>query len=205
MSPQVRQEHIAFACERDLSKRRACRLIEILGSGLSYALRLPARDAPVIDAMPALVGAVSALWLPAHPHLPAAPGLSPGLAPGPPAMAAGRAAVATPSAAASRGDQFGPWPLPAASANFVLAYDFVFDACANDQQIKCLTIVDEYTRECLAIDVVRLDPLSPGHRGAGPTHQHSRHIRAACARTTARSSSRGRSSSGCNRHTSKLP
>jgi putative transposase len=29
----------------------------------------------------------------------------------------------------------------------------VFDACANGQQIKCLTVVDEYTHECLAIDV----------------------------------------------------
>jgi len=29
----------------------------------------------------------------------------------------------------------------------------VFDACANGQQIKCLTVIDEYTRECLAIDV----------------------------------------------------
>jgi putative transposase len=29
----------------------------------------------------------------------------------------------------------------------------VYDACANGQQLKCLTIIDEYTRECLAIDV----------------------------------------------------
>ncbi|RAR76554.1 putative transposase [Paracidovorax anthurii] len=35
----------------------------------------------------------------------------------------------------------------------VWAYDFVFDTTANGQQIKCLTVVDEYTRECLAIDV----------------------------------------------------
>ncbi|EMG38433.1 transposase [Desulfocurvibacter africanus PCS] len=33
------------------------------------------------------------------------------------------------------------------------AYDFVFDACADGQQLKCLTVVDEFTRECLAIDV----------------------------------------------------
>jgi putative transposase len=25
--------------------------------------------------------------------------------------------------------------------------------CANGQRLKCLTVVDEYTRECLAIDV----------------------------------------------------
>ena len=35
----------------------------------------------------------------------------------------------------------------------VWAYDFVFDACANGQHIKCLSIVDDFTRECLAIDV----------------------------------------------------
>jgi putative transposase len=29
----------------------------------------------------------------------------------------------------------------------------VFDTCANGQTLKCLTIVDEWTRECLAIDV----------------------------------------------------
>lgn len=29
----------------------------------------------------------------------------------------------------------------------------MFDSCANGQQLKCLTVVDEYTRECLAIDV----------------------------------------------------
>jgi putative transposase len=33
------------------------------------------------------------------------------------------------------------------------AYDFVFDACANGQQLKCLTVVDEFSRECLAIEV----------------------------------------------------
>jgi putative transposase len=35
----------------------------------------------------------------------------------------------------------------------VWAYDFVFDTCANGQQLKCLTVVDEWTREALAIDV----------------------------------------------------
>lgn len=46
-----------------------------------------------------------------------------------------------------------PRPLPALSANQVWAYDFVFDACANGQKLKCLTVIDEFTRECLAIDV----------------------------------------------------
>lgn len=46
-----------------------------------------------------------------------------------------------------------PRPQPAIARNHVWAYDFVFDACANGQQLKCLTVIDEYTRECLAIDV----------------------------------------------------
>ena len=33
------------------------------------------------------------------------------------------------------------------------AYDFVFDHCANGQRLKCLTVIDEWTREALAIDV----------------------------------------------------
>jgi putative transposase len=46
-----------------------------------------------------------------------------------------------------------PRPLPPTAQNHVWAYDFVFDRCANNQTLKCLTIVDEWTRECLAIDV----------------------------------------------------
>jgi len=46
-----------------------------------------------------------------------------------------------------------PRPLPATGLNHIWAYDFVFDACANGQQLKCLTVIDEFTRECLAIDV----------------------------------------------------
>jgi putative transposase len=46
-----------------------------------------------------------------------------------------------------------PRPLAAQQTNHVWAYDFVFDHCANGQKLKCLTVVDEFTRECLAIDV----------------------------------------------------
>jgi len=46
-----------------------------------------------------------------------------------------------------------PQPLPASGVNHVWAYDFVFDTCATGQTLKCLTVVDEWTRECLAIDV----------------------------------------------------
>jgi putative transposase len=37
--------------------------------------------------------------------------------------------------------------------NEVWSYDFVFDACANGQKLKCLTMTDEFTKESLFIDV----------------------------------------------------
>ena len=46
-----------------------------------------------------------------------------------------------------------PRPTPPEAQNDVWAIDFVFDACADGRQIKCLTVVDEYTHESLAIDV----------------------------------------------------
>lgn len=38
-------------------------------------------------------------------------------------------------------------------ANQVWAYDFIHDRCANGQKLKLLTVIDEWTRECLAIEV----------------------------------------------------
>lgn len=45
-----------------------------------------------------------------------------------------------------------PRPNAPSMANQVWAFDFVFDACANGQKLKCLTIADEFTREGLAIE-----------------------------------------------------
>ncbi|MBK7022845.1 MAG: hypothetical protein IPH41_04780 [Sulfuritalea sp.] len=39
-------------------------------------------------------------------------------------------------------------------------YDFVFDACANGQQLKCLTLVDEYTG-MPGHRRGRIDPVAP--------------------------------------------
>jgi len=46
-----------------------------------------------------------------------------------------------------------PRPQTPRGPNQVWSYDFVFDHCANGQQLKCLTITDEFTKEGLAIDV----------------------------------------------------
>jgi putative transposase len=54
VSPQGRREQVQLACQRGLSQRRACGLIGVARSTLSYELRLPAKDAPVIEAMKSL-------------------------------------------------------------------------------------------------------------------------------------------------------
>src|SRR5207247_10222511 len=52
-----------------------------------------------------------------------------------------------------RGASSRPRPLPPTAVNHGWAYDFVFDTGADGGTLKCLTVVDEFTRECLAIDV----------------------------------------------------
>lgn len=51
VSPQARRGQVAWLCHGGLSQRRACGLLGIARSGMSYLLRQPAKDAPVIEAM----------------------------------------------------------------------------------------------------------------------------------------------------------
>ena len=46
-----------------------------------------------------------------------------------------------------------PRPQTPVGPNQVWAFDFVFDACADGRQLKCLTVADEFTKEGLAIEV----------------------------------------------------
>ncbi len=152
VSSQARRQQVAFAIERGHPKRRACELIGIARSTLSYDRKLPQRDAPALEAMRRLAQQYprygyrririflgreghAMSWKRAHRLWQAACLQLPKRRP--------RRRVA-----ASR-----PRPLPPTAPNNVWAYDFVYDACANGQQLKCLTVIDEFTRECLAIDV----------------------------------------------------
>lgn len=152
VSVQVRQEQARLACSLGVSQRRACTLYEVSRSGLRYEPTKAHKDAPVVARMKALSAQYPrygyrriSIFLAREGH----------------AMSMSRAwrlwnvaRLQVPRkrprrrVAASR-----PRPLTPTRANQVWSYDFVFDACANGQQIKCLTLVDEYTRECLAIDV----------------------------------------------------
>ncbi len=152
VSSQAKREQVAFAITRGHSKRQACELIGTSRSALAYRSVRAERDAPVLAAMKRLAlqyprygyrririflkrEGHTMSWQRAHRLWKAAALQLPQRRP--------RKRVA-----ASR-----PRPLPAFAPNGVWAYDFVFDACANGQQLKCLTVVDEFTRESLAIDV----------------------------------------------------
>jgi putative transposase len=152
VSAPARRQQVTYAQARGLSSRIACALMQVSRSALKYQALLPVKDAPVLALMHELsaqyprfgyrrigvylerAGHVMSwdrthrLWKLAGLQVP---------------RKRPRKRIAS-----SR-----PRPLPATGANQVWAYDFVFDACASGQQLKCLTVIDEWTRESLAIDV----------------------------------------------------
>jgi len=143
---------VAHAVSRGVSQRRACALLGVARSALHYQSILMQKDGPSLAAMKALADQYPRygyrririflrrqghemspdrchrLWCKAGLQIPR------------------RRPRRRIPGARSR-------PLPPFERNHVWAYDFVYDACANGQQLKCLTVVDEFTRECLAIDV----------------------------------------------------
>ena len=152
VSARGRRQQVGFAQSRGLSARRACALIGVARSTLGYAWRLPVKDAPVVAAMRDLSGQYPRYgYRRIHIFL-GRQGLN--MSPDRVYRIWSQDGLQVPRkrprkrVAGSR-----PRPLPATEANEVWAYDFVFDACANGQQLKCLTLIDEHTRESLAIDV----------------------------------------------------
>ena len=152
VSAPVRRQQIAFVCQRGRSVRRACALLSVARSTVGYQSRLAQRDAPAVAVMHELAAQYPRygyrriqVFLARRGHT----------------MSTDRAhrlwrlhKLQVPRKRPRRRvAAVRPRPLPAMAAGQVWAYDFVFDACANGQQLKCLTVVDEFTRECLAIDV----------------------------------------------------
>lgn len=152
VSAPLRRQQVALVHARGVSVRRACALLSVARSALHYESRLRTRDAPVLTLMRELAAQYPRygyrriqVFLARRGHV----------------MSADRthrlwrqAGLQVPRKRPRRRVAISrPRPLTPAAANVVWAYDFVFDACANGQQLKCLTVIDEYTRECLAIDV----------------------------------------------------
>ena len=152
VSARVRRVQVAYVEQRGLSRRRACALLSVARSTLGYQSRLVLKDAPVLAAMRELAARYPRygyrriqVFLARQGHV---------MSPDRVHRLWRQEALQVPRRRPRRRvASHRPRPLPATGANCLWAYDFVFDACANGQQLKCLTVVDEYTRECLAIDV----------------------------------------------------
>lgn len=152
VSVPTRRQQVAHARSRGVSCRRACALFEVSRSALGYRSRMAAKDSWILTRMRAFAARFPRwgyrrirvllrregiemsnarafrLWSKAELQVP---------------KKRKRKRVA-----ASR-----PRPQSPAGPNQVWAYDFVFDACANKQTLKCLTVIDEWTREALCIEV----------------------------------------------------
>jgi putative transposase len=152
VSVPARREQVAFAGKRGLSQRRACTLMKTGRSALRYRSRMAVKDAPALNRMaelsaqyprygyrririflgrdghPMSVGRAHRLWRRAKLQVPRKRPRK--------RVVSGR-----------------PRPHAPSAANQVWCYDFVFEPCANGQQLKCLTVTDEWTNEGLAIEV----------------------------------------------------
>lgn len=152
VSVPARRRQVAYAKLRGLSERRACTLLNVARSSLHYESAQAQKNAPALANMAILsaqyprfgyrrihvfmerqgqqmsIGRAWRLWSQAGLQVP---------------RKRPRRRIA-----GSR-----PRPQAPSMANQVWAYDFVFDTTATGQQLKCLTVIDEYTRESLAIDV----------------------------------------------------
>jgi putative transposase len=132
--------------------RRACTLFSVARSALGYRSRKAARDGPVVERMKELSAQYPRygyrrirIFLGRDGHK-----MGPGRA-----HRLWRAAGLQLPRRRPRKRVAGSRPRPRAptAANQVWSYDFLFDGCANGQQLKCLTVTDEWTKEGLAIEV----------------------------------------------------
>lgn len=152
VSVPARRSQVAYATGKGLPQRRACTLIGVGRSALHYRSAKAEKDAPVFARMTELSAQYPrygyrriAVFLGRDGHK----------------MSFGRAhrlwrraRLQVPRKRARKRIATGrPRPHAPTGANQVWSYDFVFDSCANGQQLKCLTVTDEWTKEGLAIEV----------------------------------------------------
>jgi Transposase and inactivated derivatives len=153
VSVPARRQQVAYGRGRGLSARRACTLFSVARSALEYRSRKAAKDAPVVTRMKELSAQYPRygyrrirIFLTRDGHR-----MSPGRA----HRLWQTARLQVPRKRPRKRITAAPRPRPQAPSgpNQVWCYDFVFDHCANGQQLKCLTVADEFTKEGLAIDV----------------------------------------------------
>ncbi len=172
VSTCARRAQVLHAVGRGLSQRRVCQLMSVARSALGYVPRLDERDCPVIGTI---------RWLAAqYPRYgyrririfrrreghrlstgePGGSGRRPGC----------RCHVSGPVVVASQRDRVERAPV----ANAIWAYDFVFDTCANGQQLKCLTVIERAHARGAGDRCGEQHPLRARHRSPEPLDQRTR-------------------------------
>ena len=148
----ARRRQVVFAQRRGLSQRKACALFSVSRATRGYASRLEARAGPLLAAMKQLSDQFPRFGY--RRILVFMEQLGHAMGPNKALRLWQKAGLQVPRKRPRKRVSHARFrsQLPS-GANEVWAYDFVHDACANGQPLKCLTIIDEYTRECLAIDV----------------------------------------------------
>ena len=165
VSVPARRSQVAYATGKGLSQRRACTLIKVGRSALTYRSRKGAKDAPVLKRMAELsaqyprygyrriaiflgrdgfkmsFGRALRLWQQAKLQVPKKRSRK--------RIASGR-----------------PRPNAPTGANQVWSYDFVFDGAANHQQLKCLTGDRRVDEGWAGHRGRRAHSFRPCHRGA---------------------------------------
>ena len=135
VSARTRRNQVAYVRKRGISLRRACALLQVARSTIGYASALDKRDAPVVEAMRELSAQYPRFGYRRIQVFLGRRGFE---------MSADRAyriwkkaGLQVPRRRPRRRVATGrPRPVPTTDANQVWAYDFVFDACANGQQLK---------------------------------------------------------------------
>jgi putative transposase len=157
VTPAGRRAQVAYAIRRQLSARRACQLLGVPRSTLAYLARPRASDPPLLAEVRRLaarhprygyrriwallrrtgrrinVKRVYRLWRLGGLALPRR----------------------RPRPKRRTGSRVDP---QATAPNAVWTYDFVHDWAVRGGRFKCLSVVDEYTRECLALEAAHSLP-----------------------------------------------
>lgn len=151
VSVQVRKDQALYAVSRGLSQRRACTLLSVSRTSLVYKHKMPNKEASVIASMRSLSGLYPRYGARRIRVFLKRDGINLGKERC--ARLWAKAGLQVPRKRCKKRASSTLRPLAPTAKNSVWSYDFVYDSCANGQKIKCLTVIDEYTRECLAIDV----------------------------------------------------
>lgn len=153
VTPAQKREAVRMMQARNVSQRRACKEIGVSRSHMVYKPKQPLKDKPLIESIKVLsekyprfgyrrIGVmlgwqmdekinakrVYRVWKMLNLQLP----------------------KRRPRRKRPGSD---PIKLQSEHINHVWSYDFVSDRAANGQKLKILVVVDEYTRECLALEV----------------------------------------------------